>query len=73
MLKLQYSLVIPLMRSWVENDCEMEDNEEDSEYGKVYIVKVPEGKLKFLAETKKSLHCLFQQVSIRKSIICHVP
>ena len=53
MLKLQYSLVIPLMRSWVENDCEMEDDEGDSEYGKVYIVKVPEGKSKFLAQTKK--------------------
>lgn len=52
MLKLQYSLVIPLMRSWVENGCEMEDDE-DSEYGKVYIVKVPDDKLKFLAETKK--------------------
>lgn len=31
----------------------MEDDEEDSEYGKVYIVKVPDDKLKFLSETKK--------------------
>ena len=31
----------------------MEDDEEDSDYGKVYIVKVPDDKLKFLAETKK--------------------
>ena len=38
---------------WVENGCEMEEDEEDSEYGKVYIVKVPDDKLKFLAETKK--------------------
>ena len=40
-------------KSWLENGCEMEDDEEDSEYGKVYIVKVPDDKLKFLAETKK--------------------
>lgn len=40
-------------KSWVENGCEMEEDEEDSEYGKVYIVKVPDDKLKFLAETKK--------------------
>lgn len=31
----------------------MEEDEEDSDYGKVYIVKVPDDKLKFLAETKK--------------------
>lgn len=40
-------------KSWVENGCEMEEDEEDSDYGKVYIVKVPDDKLKFLAETKK--------------------
>ena len=40
-------------KSWVENGCEMEEDEEDSDYGKVYIVKVPDNKLKFLAETKK--------------------
>lgn len=40
-------------KSWLENGCEMEDDEEDSEYGKVYIVKVPDDKLKFLTETKK--------------------
>lgn len=39
-------------KSWLENGCEMEDDE-NLEYGKVYIVKVPEDKLKFLAETKK--------------------
>ena len=31
----------------------MEDDWENSEYGKVYIVKVSDDKLKFLAETKK--------------------
>ena len=40
-------------KSWVENGCEMKEDEEDSDYGKVYIVKVPDDKLKFLAETKK--------------------
>ena len=40
-------------KSWLENGCEMEDDDENLEYGKVYIVKVPEDKLKFLAETKK--------------------
>ena len=40
-------------KSWVENGCEMEEDEEDSDYGKVYIVKVPDDKQKFLAETKK--------------------
>ncbi len=40
------------LKSWVESGCEMED-EEDLDYGKVYIVKVPDDKLKFLAETKK--------------------
>jgi len=39
-------------KSWLENGFEMEDDE-NSEYGKVYIVKVPDDKLKFLAETKK--------------------
>lgn len=40
-------------KSWLENGCEMEDDDENLEYGKVYIVKVLEDKLKFLAETKK--------------------
>lgn len=39
-------------KSWLENGFEMEDDE-NSEYGKVYVVKVPDDKLKFLAETKK--------------------
>lgn len=40
-------------KSWLENGCEMEDDDENLEYGKVYIVKVPDDKLKFLSETKK--------------------
>lgn len=72
MLKLQYSLVIPLIRSWLENGCEMEDDEEDSEYGKVYIVKVPDDKLKFLAETKK-LFALPISTGVLYKKINHLP
>ena len=53
-------------KSWLENGCEMEDDDENLEYGKVYIVKVPEDKLKFLAETKK----LFA-LPISTGAMCH--
>lgn len=55
-------------KSWVENGCEM-DEEDDTEYGNVYITKLPDEKLKFLAETKKifalsiSTGVLYQQVN----------
>ena len=40
---------------WVENGCEMEQNDdEDDGYGNVYITRIPDEKLKFLAETKKT-------------------
>ena len=59
-------------KSWVENGCEMEDDEEDSEYGKVYIVKVSEDKLKFLAETKK-LFALSISTGVLYKKINHLP
>lgn len=59
-------------KSWVENGCKIEDNEEDSEYGKVYIVKVPDDKLKFLAETKKLFALPFSTGVLYKKIN-HLP
>ena len=58
-------------KSWLENGCEMEDDE-DSEYGKVYIVKIPGDKLKFLAETKK-LFALPISTGILYRKINHLP
>lgn len=59
-------------KSWVENGCKIEDNEEDSEYGKVYILKVPDDKLKFLAETKKLFALPFSTGVLYKKIN-HLP
>ena len=59
-------------KSWLENGCEMEDDEEDSAYGKVYIVKVPDDKLKFLAETKK-LFALPISTGVLYKKINHLP
>ena len=59
-------------KSWLENGCEMEDDEEDSDYGKVFIVKVPEDKLKFLAETKK-LFALPISTGVLYKKINHLP
>lgn len=59
---------------WVENGCEM-DEEDDTEYGNVYITKLPDEKLKFLAETKKifalsiSTGVLYQQVNTLPCVI----
>lgn len=50
----------------------MEDDEEDSEYGKLYIVKVPDDKLKFLAETKK-LFALPISTGVLYKKINHLP
>lgn len=58
-------------KSWLENGCAMEDDE-DSEYGKVYIVRVPEDKLKFLAETKK-LFALPISTGVLYKKINHLP
>ena len=58
-------------KSWLENGCEMEDDD-DSEYGKVYIVKIPGDKLKFLAETKK-LFALPISTGILYRKINHLP
>lgn len=58
-------------KSWLENGCEMEDDE-NSEYGKVYIVKVPDDKLKFLAETKK-LFALPISTGVLYKKINHLP
>lgn len=59
-------------KSWVENGCEMEDDEEDLDSGKVYIVKVPEDKLNFLAETKK-LFALTISTGVFYKKINHLP
>ncbi|WP_298093519.1 SMI1/KNR4 family protein [uncultured Catenibacterium sp.] len=59
-------------KSWVENGCKIEDDEEDSEYGKVYIVKVPDDKLKFLAETEKLFALPFSTGVLYKKIN-HLP
>lgn len=59
-------------KSWVENGCEMEDDEEDLDSGKVYIVKVPEDKLNFLAETKK-LFALSISTGVLYKKINHLP
>ena len=59
-------------KSWVENGWKIEDDEEDSEYGKVYIVKVPDDKLKFLAETKKLFALPFSTGVLYKKIN-HLP
>ena len=58
-------------KSWLENGFEMEDDE-NSEYGKVYIVKVPDDKLKFLAETKK-LFALPISTGVLYKKINHLP
>lgn len=58
-------------KSWLENGCAMEDDE-DSEYGKVYIVRAPEDKLKFLAETKK-LFALPISTGVLYKKINHLP
>ena len=61
-------------KSWVENGCE-KDEEDDTEYGNVYITKLPDEKLKFLAETKKifalsiSTGVLYQQVNTLPCVI----
>ena len=61
-------------KSLVENGCEM-DEEDDTEYGNVYITKLPDEKLKFLAETKKifalsiSTGVLYQQVNTLPCVI----
>lgn len=61
-------------KSWVENGCEM-DEEDDTEYGNVYITKLPDEKLKFLAETKKifalsiSTGVLYKQVNTLPCVI----
>lgn len=59
-------------KSWLENGCEMEDDDENSEYGKVYIVRVPDDKLNFLAETKK-LFALPISTGILYRKINHLP
>ena len=59
-------------KSWLENGCEMEDDDENLEYGKVYIVRVPEDKLKFLAETKK-LFALPISTGVLYKKINHLP
>ena len=59
-------------KSWLENGCEMEDDDENLEYGKVYIVKIPEDKLKFLAETKK-LFALPISTGVLYKKINHLP
>ena len=62
------------LKSWVENGCEM-DEEDDTEYGNVYLTKLPDEKLKFLAETKKifalsiSTGVLYQQVNTLPCVI----
>lgn len=62
-------------KSWVENGCEMDDEEDDTGYGNVYITKLPDEKLKFLAETKKifalsiSTGVLYQQVNTLPCVI----
>ena len=58
-------------KSWLENGFEMEDDE-NSEYGKVYVVKVPDDKLKFLAETKK-LFALPISTGVLYKKINHLP
>ena len=51
------------------------DEEDDTEYGNVYITKLPDEKLKFLAETKKifalsiSTGVLYQQVNTLPCVI----
>ena len=59
-------------KSWLENGCEMEDDDENSEYGKVYIVRVPDDKLKFLAESKK-LFALPISTGVLYKKINHLP
>ena len=61
---------------WVENGCEMEQNDdEDDGYGNVYITRIPDEKLKFLAETKKtfalsiSTGVLYKQVNTLPCVI----
>lgn len=62
-------------KSWAESGCEMDDEEDDTGYGNVYITKLPDEKLKFLAETKKifalsiSTGVLYQQVNTLPCII----
>ena len=62
-------------KSWAERGCEMDDEEDDTGYGNVYITKLPDEKLKFLAETKKifalsiSTGVLYQQVNTLPCVI----
>ena len=62
-------------KSWAESGCEMDDEEDDTGYGNVYITKLPDEKLKFLAETKKifalsiSTGVLYQQVNTLPCVI----
>ena len=63
------------IKSWVENGCEMDDEEDDTGYGNVYITKLPDEKLKFLAETKKifalsiSTGVLYKQINTLPCVI----
>ena len=58
-------------KTWLENGCELEEDDDDDDYGNgtVYITKLPDEKLKFLAETKKifalqiSTGVLYQQIN----------
>ena len=62
-------------KSWAKSGCEMDDEEDDTGYGNVYITKLPDEKLKFLAETKKifalsiSTGVLYQQVNTLPCVI----
>ena len=62
-------------KSWAERGCEMDDEEDDTGYGNVYITKLPDEKLKFLAETKKifalsiSTGVLYKQVNTLPCVI----
>ena len=62
-------------KSWAESGCEMDDEEDDTGYGNVYITKLPDEKLKFLAEAKKifalsiSTGVLYQQVNTLPCVI----
>lgn len=62
-------------KSWAERGCEMDDEEDDTGYGNVYITKLPDEKLKFLAEMKKifalsiSTGVLYQQVNTLPCVI----
>ena len=40
-------------RLWINEGCKMFEEDDNSDLGKVYIIKLPKEKLKFLAETKR--------------------